>query len=81
VDESSKYTDCITAKKFEEDQHKYIMTLPGTYDVEVRAVPLYAEPGQWTKPIRVNFVSTKSIAVTSRLSSSSSMDRHRRWKG
>ena len=29
------------------------MKLPGTYNVEVQAVPLNAEPGQWTKPVKV----------------------------
>ena len=54
VDENFQVINCITARQFEDDQRKYIMKLPGTYNVEVQAVPLNAEPGQWTKPVRVS---------------------------
>lgn len=53
VDENFNVINCITAKEFEDNHYKYYMKLPGTYNVEVQAVPLNAEPGQWTKPVKV----------------------------
>ena len=57
--DDKEYTviNCITAKEFEENKFKYNMRLTGTYNVEVQAIPLYAEPGQWTKPVKVNYMS------------------------
>ncbi len=52
-DEKYVVTNCITAKAFEDNRNRYIMKLTGTYNVEVQAVPLYAEPGKWTSPVRV----------------------------
>ena len=52
-DEKYIVTNCITAKAFEDNRNRYTMKLTGTYNVEVQAVPLYAEPGKWTSPVKV----------------------------
>ena len=54
-DEKFTVINCITAKEFDENQKKYYMRLTGTYKVEVQAIPLYAEPGQWTKYVTVSW--------------------------
>ena len=39
---------CVTAKQFNEDGHRYRLTLPGAYYISVQAVSVYG-PGNWTE--------------------------------